>query len=195
MRDINDLVQEFWRLSSDGAVGASFFAMYRLHGILKECLDISEVCFDIISIFATTVHLADKNLQMMSNFITRLEMLLDEYREMLDQSFSKFKDLDDMLRILPGVVVQRRMSIHGMADLYRIKPDVLESLIKSTIGPLKPRHVSHSSLYTLDDYLSGFLQDQDRSQLYYCDPMLQNISICRHFLSLLNGFNAVDLQS
>jgi hypothetical protein len=43
--------------------------------------------------------------------------------------------------------------------------------------------------------LSGFLQDRDRSQLYYCDPMLQHIYICRHFLSFLNGSNASDLQS
>ena len=33
-------------------------------------------------------------------------------------------------------------------------------------------------------------QLEDRSQLYYCDPMLQHISICRRFLSLLDGFNA-----
>ena len=48
MRDINDLVQKFWRLSSDGVVGASLYAMYRLHGILQH---ISEVCVDIISFF------------------------------------------------------------------------------------------------------------------------------------------------
>ena len=30
MTDINDIVQEFWRTSSDGAIGASFFEMFRL---------------------------------------------------------------------------------------------------------------------------------------------------------------------
>ena len=45
--DIDDLVEEFRRTSSD--VGASLFAMYRLLGILQ---DILEVCFDMISIFA-----------------------------------------------------------------------------------------------------------------------------------------------
>ena len=40
MTDINDLVQEFWKTSSD--VGTSFFAMRRLHEILQRCL---EVCF------------------------------------------------------------------------------------------------------------------------------------------------------
>ena len=51
MTDINDLVQEFWKTSSDGAVGASFFAMRRLLEILHRCSDILDVCFDIISVF------------------------------------------------------------------------------------------------------------------------------------------------
>ena len=56
MTDINDLVQEFWRTSSDRDIGASFFAMRRLFEILETCL---RVCVDIISVFATTVDLAD----------------------------------------------------------------------------------------------------------------------------------------
>ena len=55
MTDINDLVQEFWRSSSDGAVEASFFAMRRLLEILQGCFDILEVCFDIISVIASAV--------------------------------------------------------------------------------------------------------------------------------------------
>ena len=100
-----------------------------------------------------------------------------------------------MLRFLPGVVVQEHMSIEGMADLYRIRPDLLERLIKNFFKPVElfPSH------YILDDHLFAFLRDRDRSQLYYCDPtgMLQHISICRHFLSLLDGLgsNALDLQS
>ena len=82
--------------------------------------------------------------------------------------------------------------MEGMADLYRINPDLLERLIKSPIEPLKPSYPRGS--YILDDYLSRFLQDYDRSQLYYCDPMLQHISICRHFLSLLDVSNASDLH-
>jgi hypothetical protein len=58
--DINDLVEEFWTTSSDGAVEVSFFAMRRLLEILQGCFDFSEVCFDIISVFATAVYLADK---------------------------------------------------------------------------------------------------------------------------------------
>ena len=41
MTDINDLVQEFWRTSSDRAVGASFFEMRRLYEILEGCLKVS----------------------------------------------------------------------------------------------------------------------------------------------------------
>ena len=127
-----------------------------------------------------------------TEFRAKFKKLLDGYRKIFDQSFSKSKDLVDLLRLLPGVVVQKFMSMRGMANLYRIKPDLLEHLIKSTIEPLK---LSSYSRYMLDDYLSGFLQDRDRSQLYYCDPMLQHIYICRHFFSLLDGSNASDLQS
>ena len=116
-------------------------------------------------------------------------ILFDGYRKMLHHSFSKSKDLRDMLRFLPGVVVQTPISMHGMADLYRIKPELLERLVKSTIEPLKLSCYIPSQ-YELDDYLSGFLQDRDRSQLYYCDPMLQHIAICRHFLSLLDRSDA-----
>ena len=42
MTDIYDLVQEFWRTSTDGAHGGHLFAMRRLHEILRRCL---EVCF------------------------------------------------------------------------------------------------------------------------------------------------------
>ena len=114
----------------------------------------------------------------------KFEILVDRYQRMFDQSLSKSKDLGDMLGVLPGVVVQEYMSMQGMADLYRIKPDLFERLVKSTIEPLQSFPSSH---YILDSYLSGFLKDRDRSQLYYCDPMLQHIHICRHFFSLLDG--------
>ena len=198
MTDINGLVEEFWKTSNNGAVGVSFFAMRRLFKIL-------EVCFDIISVFATAVDLADKYLQMAYRQSPNLEyrfgdkykITFDGYRKMLDQSFSKSKDLGDMLRLLPGVLVQKmHISMQGMADLYRIKPDLLERFIKSSIliehWQLKP---SRRYIFKLDGYLSRFLQDRDRSQLYYCDPMLQHISICRRLLSLLDGSNDFDLQS
>ena len=110
---------------------------------------------------------------------------------MIDQTFSKSKDLGDMFRFLPGVVVQKNLSMQGMVGLYRIKADFLERLIKS-IEPLTP-DLFHS--YTLDDYLSSFLQDRDRSQLYYRDPELHHISICRQILSLLDHSNVFDDQS
>ena len=205
MTDIGDLVEELRRTSSD--VGASFFAMRRLLDILQ---DILQVCF---SNFATAVDLADKNLQRLiypnlndwhysiqsdDRIRANFKMLLDGYRKMFDRSICNSKDLGDMLKFLPGVVVQKHMSMQGMADLYRIKADLLERLIKFTtsIEPLRPfpGHLTYSP-YKLEDYLSGFLQDRDRSQLYYCDPTLQHIFICRHFLSLLEESNAFDLQS
>ena len=47
MTDINDLVQEFSRTSSEDA---SFFAMRRLLVILQLCSDNFDVCFDIIPV-------------------------------------------------------------------------------------------------------------------------------------------------
>ena len=173
------------------------------------------MCFIIISVFGTAVDLiADKILQSqrlnswnyyrdgtgmsdpgLDNFNrvrAKLKILFDGYRKMFDHSFSNSKDLGDMFRLLPGVVVQKHLSLQGMADLYRIETDLLEPFIKFTIEPLKR---SSCSRFILDGYLSGLLQDRDRSRLYYCDPMLQHISICRHFLFLLDGSNALDLQS
>ena len=226
MTDINDFVQEFWSfwwISSDENVVnvASFYAMRCLLEILQKCFDILKVCFAIISFFATAIDLTDNNLQMPNSWFcsaqsdiddrirAKFKILFDGYRKMFDQSLSKSIDLGDMLKFLPGVVVQKPMSVQGMADLYRIKPDLLEHLINPPVKTLrlikpdlflqyptiKPLRVSHVTLHKLDGYLSGFLQDRDRSQLYYCDPMLQHISICRHFLSLLDGSNAFNSQS
>ena len=199
MTDINNLVQEFWGTSNDGAAGTSFFAMLRLLEILQECFDIMEVCF-LISIFSAALDYAEKNLQNSTDpgFRAKFKMLLDDYRKNFDQTFStcKSKDLGDMLRLLPGVVVQKQMGMQGMTVLYRIKPDLLARLVKSTtIGPLRPPPVSLNPRYSLDDYLSGFLQDRDRSHLYYCDSTLQHIFICRQILSFLDGSIALDLQS
>ena len=154
------------------------------------------------------LRLAEKNLQWLTNPNdwhysiqsddgAKIAILLDGYRKMFDQSICKSKDLGDMLRFLPGVVMQKHLSLQGMADLYRIKPDLLERLIKSTIESLRSFSCRHRhdpySPYKLEHYLSGFLRDQDRSQLYYCDPILQHIFICRHILSLLDGSNAFHL--
>ena len=122
-------------------------------------------------------------------------ILLDRYQKMVDQSFSKSKDLGDMIRLLPGVVVQKHLSKQGMTDLYSIRPDSLERLIKSTIGLLRPFFLDLYPSFILDDYLSSLLQDRDRSQLYYCDPELQHNCICRHFFSFLDRSNVYHLQS
>ena len=114
----------------------------------------------------------------------KFKILFDGYRNMLDRSLSKSKDLGDILRFLPGVVVQKNISMEGMAELYRVKFDLLVRLIAPPMEALQSS--GNFFTYALDEYLSGFFQDRDRSQLYYCDPTFQHISICRHFLSLLN---------
>ena len=160
----------------------------------------------------TAVDLADNNLQTSESGLyfdsdddqslaldrilrDKFKILFDGYRKMFDQSLSNSKDLGDMLRFLPGVVVQKGLSIQGMADLYRIKPDFLERLIKPIELLLRPSGHGLYPRYMLDDYLSGFLQDRDRSQHYYCDPELQHTSICRQILSFLDRSNVFDFQS
>ena len=200
MTDIDNVVQEFWRNSSGGAADVSFHAMRRL-------LEIFQVCFNIIlRLPLDLIHaqrLADPNgWKNFPHWKTELEhdqaslicnTLFDECRKMLDQSFSKSRDIGDLLMFLPGIVVQKSLTMRGMAVLYGMEMDSLERLVKSTIEPLKK--VSSHPHYVFDDYLFTFLQDRERSQLYYCDPILQHISICRHFLSFLDGSNACDLQS
>ena len=216
MTDINDLLQEFWT-SSNGAVETSFFAGSScLLGILKYCFDslmnhdFFKVCFDIIISLAIAVDLELITLQLLGGIPylalhyrdhdailkNKFKILYDGYRKTFDQSLSNSKDLGDMLRLLPGVVVQQDLSMQGMADLYRIKPDFLERLIES-IGLLSlPVSFCYSNFtaYKLDDNLSWFLQDRDSSQLNYCDPELQHISICRQILSLSYQSNVLDLQ-
>jgi hypothetical protein len=205
MADIDDLVQEFWRSTGDGAVMTSFFPMRRLLEILQKCFN--TVCFDNISFFLTAVNLVSKKLQMSTNSLVcyaaqdqirdKFKMLFDRYRKIFDQSFYESNDLGDILRFLPGVVVQKPISVQGMTHLYRIKPDILESLIKSTVmtridsAGAFSSSVSH---FILDDYIRDFLLDRDRSQLYYCDPMLQHILICRHLLLLLDGSNTLNFE-
>jgi hypothetical protein len=96
---------------------------------------------------------------------------------MLDESFistfSNSRDMRELLRFLPGIVVQKSLTMLGMADLYRVNMDMLE------------------------DYLSDLLRDRGPSQVHHCEPMLHHAYICRQFLSLLDGSNlkAFYLQS
>ena len=81
--------------------------------------------------------------------------------------------------------------MQGMSDLYGIKPDFVKRLESIELLRRSP----YSRVYKLNDYLFGFLQDQDRSQLYFCDPELQHISLCRQILSLSYQSNVFDLQT
>ena len=120
--------------------------MRRLLEILQQGIDyVGE--FDYFFLRLLSTFLADKILQSddwsystesdreMTDKILPLHV---EYRKMFDQPLSKSKDLRDMLRILPGVVVQHPVSMQGMADLYRIKPDLFECFIKFTIKDWQP---------------------------------------------------------
>ena len=62
------------------------------------------------------------------------------------------------------------MSIQGMTDIYGNKQDFFERLIESTIMIGQPSSQFSYLVSILDDYVSGFLQDRDRSQVYYSTP-------------------------
>jgi hypothetical protein len=87
--------------------------------------------------FETTL---DIYIQILLNRWNHLVWDLDEKHftiEILDQLFSKSRCLGELLRYLPGIVVQGSLAKDGMIDLYRIKLDPVEHLI-STIDPLSP---------------------------------------------------------
>lgn len=123
------------------------------------------------------------------------------YQKMLLSALSKSRDMSDLLRFLSGIVVQKGLTMQGMADLYRVKLVQVKLLsqwalqVEPFIGPTTPSDIDSRSTYTLEGYISDFLRDRDRSRRYYCDPMLHHVFICRRLLSLRDGPNASDLQS
>ena len=63
------------------------------------------------------------------------------------------EDLGDMLRLLPGVIVRKNhISMYGMADLDRIKLNLLERLLKSTIEALRPSATYFPSYFEMGKY-------------------------------------------
>lgn len=54
----------------------------------------------------------------------KLCKLSHEYRKMLDHSFSNSRDLGDLLRFLPGILVQKHLTMQEMAGLYRVQMDL-----------------------------------------------------------------------
>ena len=115
------------------------------------------------------------------------------YEKMLDQcfisAFSKARpDIGD-LRLLTGIVVQKSLTMQGMADLYGVEVDQIKLLSQWAFRTyevnIQPSTYTPST-YTLEGDLSAFLRDSHRSQLYYCDPVLHHVFICRRFLSLLD---------
>ena len=92
-----------------------------------------------------------------TEFRDKFKTMFNRYQKMLDQSISNdLAHLGDMLRFLPGVVVQKHMSMQGMTDLYRIKPSSLELLIKSSVFIEQ----LNRSRCIFDDYLSIFFARQ-----------------------------------
>jgi hypothetical protein len=81
MADINDLVQNFGRTSSDGADGESYLSMRRLLEILQECFHILERQANPTSRDYSDHH---DEIEVRAKF----KILFDEYRKMFDKSFS-----------------------------------------------------------------------------------------------------------
>jgi len=212
MTDINDLMQDFWKISSGGAVDVFFPAMRCLMWVLNVYQDRvadSRMPWSIAMENPDRLHaipgtgsvleldpdwiLSETESDRESLEATENEFLglYQKIQKMLDRSLTKSSDISDLLRFLPGIVVQKGLTMQGMANLYRVKMDILDRLSKSTFEPFTK--LGQSS-YVLQDYLSDFLRDRDRSHHRYCDPMRHHVLICRQFLSLLDGSDVSDLQ-
>jgi hypothetical protein len=183
MTDLDDLLREFWNISSNRAIGGSFTATDLL-------LEILQVRFDVL--FGLRLLLTKHDQPFYSHprqtdsahFIANFEALIDGYQKMLDQSlifaFSKPGGIRGLLRSLPGILVQEGpgLTMQGMADLYGVNMDVLEPLIVSNIDLLSLSvHRQVGSRYRLTAYVGGFLQDRSRSQLCCCDPIFSFVEI------------------
>ncbi|KAF8816498.1 hypothetical protein BYT27DRAFT_7182054 [Phlegmacium glaucopus] len=160
MTDINELTQEFWEISNTGAVDVFFTAMLCLMWILERTLP-PATDYQLFGVF-------------------------HGFQKMIDQSFIESVDISDLLRLLPGVVVQKGLSIQGVADLYRLKMDLLDRFSKSALEPFV---LPERPFYVLWNYLSAFFMDPHRSHLFHCDPILHHVLICRQLFSLLDGSN------
>lgn len=181
MRDIDGFVQEFWQISesSGGVVGISFTPLRCLLKVLQVCLVIfsfTKLCF------------ADKNQQELASpdpgwhHLFTWSLRIDKTEpQHFRASFDKLcRVFDEFLKMIDQSFFKSTESTGPM-----------KCVIKSTIEPLR---LLEGSGYILEDYLS-VSQNRDCSQFYYCDS-LHHILICRHFLSLLDGFNAsANLQS
>ena len=198
MTEVNGLLREFCNISSNREIEVSFTATHLLLNILR-------VRFDVVFVVRLLLTKHDQHLLYRypdqtdsAHSIANFKALFDGYQKMLDQSlifvFSKPGGIRDLLRFLPGIVVQKGLTMQGMADLYGVDMDVLKPLITSNNDLLSSSNNRLGSDHRLTDYVGGFLQDQSRSQLCYCDPISHHIFICRHFLSLL-GSNPSHLKS
>ncbi|KAF8816521.1 hypothetical protein BYT27DRAFT_7182095 [Phlegmacium glaucopus] len=159
MTDINQLTQEFRKISSSGAVDISFPARLCLMQILK------------------TIRLGQRYTD------GEFSRVYHGYQMMLRQSFTESNDIGDLSRFLPGVLVQKALSMQGMADLYSVKVDLLHRLFEpfARVG---------LSDYMLLDHLSAFFMHS-----HHPYSSLHHVLICRQFLFLLDGSNVPDLQS
>ncbi|KAF8801464.1 hypothetical protein BYT27DRAFT_7147456 [Phlegmacium glaucopus] len=162
MTNINELTQEFWKISNSGAVDVFFPAMFCLMRILKK--DVKETKSDLGATddeFLRAYH---------------------EYQKILDRSFTESRDIGDLLRFLPGVMVQKGLSMQGMADLYSVKMDLLHRLFEPFARVGLP-------FYELQGCLSTHLMR------YHPHYRLHHVLTCCQFLSLFDGSNARGLQS
>jgi hypothetical protein len=136
MRGVSNLLRQFRNISSNRAIEVSFTATHLL-------LHILQVRFDDLFVLRLLLTKHDQHLYRYpdqtdsAHSIANFKALIDGYQKMLDQSlifaFSKPRGIRDLLRFLPGVVVQKGLTMQGMADLYGVNMGVLVPLIMSKL--------------------------------------------------------------
>ncbi|KAF8162767.1 hypothetical protein B0H34DRAFT_692893 [Crassisporium funariophilum] len=119
----------------------------------------------------------------------RYSKVFYNYRTILDEcyhaAFSASSDMDDLIKSLPGILVQRlEMPLQGIADVFAVDLHLAKDLLdrnRQFIGIFKPAP-GHFALNVL---VSEYLRDASRCGMHYHDPLLHHIAICRRYLSVL----------
>lgn len=107
-------------------------------------MEILKVCLDYYFHFGTTIEFTDNKptvlpadiRQEFRNWPRTLHGCQNMFDHSLISAFSKSRDMGDILRLLPGIVVQKTsLTMQGMAELYGVKAELLERLSNWIIEP------------------------------------------------------------
>ncbi|KAF8150920.1 hypothetical protein B0H34DRAFT_156525 [Crassisporium funariophilum] len=120
----------------------------------------------------------------------RCSRVFYNYRTILDEcyhaAFSASSGMDDLIKSLPGILVQRvGMPLQGIADVFAVDPHLAKNLLDRNLQFISIRHEPAPDHFVLNQLVSEYLEDASRCGMHYHDPLPYNIAICRRYLSVL----------